>query len=127
MATIIIVPLVFWAGLLAAAFAKELNLPSWLPRAVLIVYALALGLYIVGGSLSFGLRWSERLFEQHRSRLRILALLPGYVLLACVAWLIIAVASRQVPDGTPVPLIALLLAPGVLIGIVFGIVRGKRK
>jgi hypothetical protein len=85
-ATVIIFQFLFWGGLLVACFAKELNLPNWLPRAILIIYAVVFGLYVIGcllyEGISLGLQWSESLFEQHGSRLKILLMLPGCVLLA---------------------------------------------
>jgi hypothetical protein len=128
---IILFQIIFWGGLIVACFAKEIGLPNWAPRTILIVYGAVFVLYVVGcliyGGISLGLQWSDSLFQQHGSRFKVLLLLPGYALLAALAWLAFALASQHVPESGALPLIALLLAPGVMIGVVYALIRGHRK
>lgn len=130
-ALVFLFQLLFWGGLVVACFANALNLPSWLPRVILIIYAIVFGLFAIGcllyGGISLGTEWSEGLLAQHGSRPKTLLLLPGYAFLAGVGLFIFALASRYEPESNYLLLFAVLLAPGILIGILFGIIKGKQK
>lgn len=123
--------LIFWGGLLIACFAKELGLPAWLPRAIFITYGVFLGLFIVGGVVGggawLGFHLSQNLLEENRSRLKVLLLLPAYIVGATLIWFVFAFTVRSTAVENPLPLMALLVAPGILIGLTVGVVRGRRK
>jgi hypothetical protein len=122
---------IFWAGLAVACFAKELGLPKSAPRTIFIIYGVVLASSIVGGliygGVLLGLQWSQSLLEEHGSRFKVLLLLPGYVFLAGLVWLIFALGSRYLPESAALPLIALLLTPGVMIGFLIGLIKGRGK